>query len=49
MSKLDNKNVSKHLGKTSKYKSEYDDKLLVESLDLAIVNILKSKIKIYRL
>ena len=29
MSKLDNKNVSKHLGKTSKYKSEYDDKLLV--------------------
>ena len=29
MSKLDNKNVSKHLGKTSKYKSEYDEKLLV--------------------
>ena len=29
MSKLDNKNVSKHLGKTSQYKSEYDPKLLV--------------------
>tara|TARA_R100000008_G_scaffold9060_1_gene4676 strand:- start:400 stop:1311 length:912 start_codon:yes stop_codon:yes gene_type:complete len=29
MSKLDNKNVSKHLGKTSQYKSQYDPKLLV--------------------
>jgi 7-cyano-7-deazaguanine reductase len=29
MSKLDNKNISKHLGKTSQYKSEYDPKLLV--------------------
>ena len=29
ITKLDNKNVSKHLGKTSKYKSEYDNKLLV--------------------
>ena len=29
MTKLDNKNVSKHLGKTSKYKSQYDSSLLV--------------------
>ena len=29
MTKLDNKNVSKHLGKTSKYKSQYDSDLLV--------------------
>ena len=29
MSKLDNKNISKHLGKTSKYKSQYDPSLLV--------------------
>ena len=29
MTKLDNKNVSKHLGKTSKYKSQYDSALLV--------------------
>ena len=29
MTKLSNKNISKHLGKTSSYKSEYDEKLLV--------------------
>jgi len=29
MAKLNNKNVSKHLGQTSKYKSNYDPKLLV--------------------
>ena len=29
MSKLDNKNISKHLGQSSQYKSEYDPKLLV--------------------
>ena len=29
MSKLDNKNISKHLGQSSQYKSEYDSKLLV--------------------
>ena len=29
MSKLDNKNVSKHLGQTSEYKTTYDPSLLV--------------------
>ena len=29
MSKLDNKNISKHLGQSSQYKSEYDASLLV--------------------
>ena len=29
MSKLNNKNISKHLGQSSQYKSEYDPKLLV--------------------
>ena len=29
MAKLDNKNISKHLGQVSQYKSEYDPKLLV--------------------
>ena len=29
MAKLDNKNISKHLGQTSKYKSKYDPSLLV--------------------
>ena len=29
MSKLDNKNISKHLGQTSQYKSEYDASILV--------------------
>ena len=29
MTKVDNKDVSKHLGKTSKYKSQYDSDLLV--------------------
>jgi len=29
MAKLDNKNVSKHLGQTSEYKSTYDPSLLV--------------------
>ena len=29
MVKLDNSNISKHLGQTSKYKSKYDASLLV--------------------
>ena len=49
MAKLNNKNVSKHLGKTSAYKSEYDDKLLVREPRSSNRKHLKIKIKIYRL